>query len=149
MISAPPRTCLASREQRTLANLSPCPKPASPASNGNGPRSPAWRPTSTPAPAHASRERGAKLFATWCAGCHGEAAQGNGPLAGSLGGSYTNLRRSGFHALTVGRGAEEPEKLALARIVRHGLPATSMPGHEWLGDRQVADLVAFLRTLPQ
>ena len=108
-----------------------------------------WQEPLPPAPAHASRERGEKLFATWCAACHGGSAQGNGPLAGSLGGAYTNLRRSGFHALTVGRGAEEPEKLALARIVRHGLPATSMPGHEWLGNQQVADLVAFLRTLPQ
>ncbi|HEX6899869.1 MAG TPA: cbb3-type cytochrome c oxidase subunit II [Thermoanaerobaculia bacterium] len=100
-----------------------------------------------PVPAHASRERGARLFATWCATCHGAAAQGNGPLAGGLGGAYTNLHRSGFHALTVGRGAEEPEKLALARVIRHGIPGTNMPGHEWLGDQQVADLVAYVRTL--
>lgn len=108
-----------------------------------------WEEPLPPAPEPASRERGARLFAAWCAACHGGTAQGDGPLAGSLGGSYTNLRRSGFHALTVGRGAEEPEALALARIVRHGLPGTNMPGHEWLSDQQVADLVAYVRTLPQ
>ncbi len=108
-----------------------------------------WNEPLPAAPAHASRERGAKLFAAWCAACHGATAQGDGPLAGWLGGSYANLRRSGFHALTVGRGAEEPEKLALARVVRHGLPGTHMPGHEWLGDQQVADLVAYVRTLPR
>lgn len=108
-----------------------------------------WDEPLPPAPSPPSRERGARLFAAWCAACHGASAQGNGPLAGSLGGSYANLRRSGFHALTVGRGDEEPEKLALARIVRHGLPGTSMPGHEWLSAQQVADLVAYLRTLPQ
>jgi mono/diheme cytochrome c family protein len=100
-----------------------------------------------PAPAHASSERGAKLFTTWCAACHGATAQGNGPLAGWLGGSYTNLRRSGFHALTAGRGAEEPEKLGLARVIRHGIPGTNMPGHEWLSEQQVADLVAYVRAL--
>ena len=106
-----------------------------------------WNEPLPAAPPHASRERGAKLFATWCAACHGATAQGNGPLAGGLGGSYANLRRSGFHALTVGRGAEEPEKLALARVIRHGIPGTNMPGHEWLNDQQVSDLVAYVRTL--
>ena len=42
---------------------------------------------------------------------------------------------------------EEAERLA--RIVRHGLPPTSMPGHEWLTDQQIADLVAYVKTLPK
>jgi cytochrome c1 len=35
----------------------------------------------------------------------------------------------------------------LARIVKFGLIGTPMPGHEWFSDQQVADVVAFLRTL--
>jgi hypothetical protein len=35
----------------------------------------------------------------------------------------------------------------MARAVRFGLPPGLMPGHEWLSDGEVADLVAFVRTL--
>lgn len=92
-----------------------------------------------------SEERGAALFSTWCANCHGKQGRGDGPLAASLHDPYVNLRKPGFHSIP----AAEPLDRALARIVRHGLPPTSMPGHEWLTDQQVADLVAFVKTLPK
>jgi cytochrome c oxidase cbb3-type subunit 2 len=94
-----------------------------------------------------SAARGAALFATYCAVCHGREGRGDGPLAAALHDPNADLRKPGFHSLARGPGAE-PEERALARIVRHGLPPTSMPGHEWLTDRQIADLVAFVRTLP-
>jgi cytochrome c oxidase cbb3-type subunit 2 len=100
-----------------------------------------------PPPAPPAADRGAALFAAYCAACHGAGARGDGPLALRLGDPYADLRKPGFRALTVAPPTE-PEERALARIVRHGLPPTSMPGHEWLTDQQVADLVAFVRTLP-
>ncbi len=100
-----------------------------------------------PPPSPPSAERGAALFASWCAVCHGAAGRGDGPLAARLSDPHANLRKPTFHALFAGPGAE-PEEQALARIIRHGLPPTSMPGHEWLTGQQVADLVAFVRTLP-
>ena len=91
-----------------------------------------------------SPERGAVLFASYCAVCHGRQGRGDGPLAASLHDPYVNLlRQPGFHSIP----ASEPLDRGLARIVRHGLPPTSMPGHEWLTDQHVADLVAYVKTL--
>jgi len=91
--------------------------------------------------------RGQVVYKRECAVCHGAAGRGDGPLAARLSDPHANLRKPTFHALSAGPGAE-PEEQALARIIRHGLPPTSMPGHEWLTGQQVADLVAFVRTLP-
>ncbi|HSF41388.1 MAG TPA: cbb3-type cytochrome c oxidase subunit II, partial [Thermoanaerobaculia bacterium] len=101
-----------------------------------------------PPPAPPSAARGATLFAQHCATCHGTNGRGDGPLAGKLNDPRANLRKPGFASLPQGPDAE-PEDQALARVIRHGLPPTSMPGHEWLTDQQVADLVAFVRTLPE
>jgi mono/diheme cytochrome c family protein len=90
-----------------------------------------------------SAERGKALFGEYCAVCHGPDGRGDGPLAPKLNDPRANLRKGRFASI---RPGAEPEAAALARIVRHGLPPTAMPGHEWLTDRQVADLVAFLQT---
>jgi cytochrome c oxidase cbb3-type subunit 2 len=90
-----------------------------------------------------SAERGRVLFGEYCAVCHGSQGRGDGPLAAKLNDPKANLRKGRFAAL---RPGVEPEAAGLARIVRHGLPPTAMPGHEWLTDRQVSDLVAFVQT---
>jgi cytochrome c oxidase cbb3-type subunit 2 len=95
-------------------------------------------------PAPSSAARGATLFVTYCAVCHGEEARGDGLYAEQISDPYMNLRKSGFHSVPPGA----PEDQALARIIRYGLPPTTMPGHEWLTDQQIADLVAHVRTLP-
>lgn len=92
-----------------------------------------------------SGKRGAALFASYCTACHGKQGRGDGPLAASLHDPYVNLRKPGFHSIP----ATEPLDRALARIIRHGLPPTSMPGHEWITDQQVADLVSYVKTLPK
>jgi cytochrome c oxidase cbb3-type subunit 2 len=91
----------------------------------------------------ASAARGATLFAGYCAECHGSEGRGDGPLAASLHDPHVNLRKPGFHSI------QRPDEAAIARVIRHGLPPTSMPGHEWLTDQQVADLAAFVKTLPK
>jgi cytochrome c oxidase cbb3-type subunit 2 len=91
-----------------------------------------------------SAARGRVLFDRYCAVCHGAEARGDGPLAAKLNDPKADLRKPRFAAL---RPGVEPEAVALARIVRHGLPPTAMPGHEWLTDRQVSDLVAYVQTL--
>jgi cytochrome c5 len=97
-----------------------------------------------PPPAQPSEARGEDLFARYCAACHGAEGRGDGPLAARLADPLANLRKQGFWNLPPG----PPEDPALARIVRYGLPPTSMPGHEWLTDQEVADLVAYVKTLP-
>jgi len=98
-------------------------------------------PSSTP-----SAARGAVLFAESCAACHGAEGRGEGLLAARLNDPYVTLRKPVFHSV---RPGAEPIEQTLARIIRFGLPPTSMPGHEWLTDQQVADLVAFVKTLPE
>jgi hypothetical protein len=41
----------------------------------------------------------------------------------------------------------EPEPQQLARLVKFGAPGMTMPGHETLSDEDVADVVAFVRSL--
>ncbi len=57
-----------------------------------------------------------------------------------------DLTRPNFLLVREGTGAP-PLDASLARLVRHGLPPTTMPGHEYLTDQEVADLVAWVRTL--
>lgn len=98
-------------------------------------------------PAAPSPARGAALFARHCAVCHGDQARGDGRFSGALNDPIANLRKPGFWTQAPGPEGE-PQARALARLVRHGLPPTSMPGHEWLPDQEAADLVAFVETLP-
>jgi cytochrome c oxidase cbb3-type subunit 2 len=66
---------------------------------------------------------GAELFATHCAVCHGAAGDGDGSLASTLRRPTLDLRH----------GEWAPEDLPrLTRLVRYGIPGTSMPGHEGL-----------------
>lgn len=101
---------------------------------------------SLPATAGSPR-RGRELFATWCAACHGDRGRGDGPLAERFGRPSMDLGKPHFWAVSWGAG-QEPVEDGLARVVRHGIAGTSMPGHEYLRDREVADLAAWVATLP-
>ena len=96
--------------------------------------------------ATASPKHGAMLFARHCAPCHGGNGRGNGPLAEAMRTPAMDLTRDQFTLVSWGAGSE-PLDLGLARAIRFGIANTSMPGHETLGDREVADLVVFVRTL--
>ncbi len=91
--------------------------------------------TPPPPPAAPSLARGARLFATYCAACHGANGAGRRPSGRE---AERPLRQP---AQT--RRLSAPASPSPASI-RHGLPPTSMPGHEWLTDQQVADLVAYV-----
>lgn len=90
--------------------------------------------------------RGRALFGRHCAPCHGVAGRGDGPLAERLPRANLDLGRGELVRAVPVRPGESPEA-ALARVVRFGLPPGAMPGHEWLSDGEVADLVAFVRAL--
>lgn len=89
---------------------------------------------------------GRELFASYCATCHGASARGDGPAAQAVHGQAMNLRKPNFWLPTW--GDEGTLEQGLARLVRFGLAGSSMPGHEWLTDPQLADLTAYLMTLP-
>jgi cytochrome c oxidase cbb3-type subunit 2 len=99
--------------------------------------------------------RGRELFGRWCANCHGSEGGGDGPLAAELDRPALDLTKDGFwwmdRAASGSRGganAADQERTFLARTIRYGLEGTSMAGHEYLTEEQVADLVAFVTTLP-
>lgn len=111
---------------------------------GAGGERPAAAPPRPPRPA--SIARGRHLFAAWCAPCHGAAGRGDGPLAAALHRPAMDLAKGPPWSVSWGAG-QPPLEEGLARVVRQGIPGTSMPGHEWLSDQQVADLAAFVASL--
>jgi cytochrome c oxidase cbb3-type subunit III len=76
----------------------------------------------------AAADRGAKLFATNCAGCHGVSARG-GPGAPDLLRSVLVL--------------DDEKGILIAPVIRNGRPDLGMP-KSTLPDAQIADIVAWL-----
>jgi cytochrome c oxidase cbb3-type subunit 2 len=89
----------------------------------------------TPAPSP-GRHDANRLYARHCAVCHGENADGNGPLAGKLNVKPPDLRHGPF-ARTAGPG-DVP--LLIARIIKFGAIGSDMPGHETLSDGEIMAL---------
>ena len=96
-------------------------------------RGAAWKPAGA-----VDGENGEVLFATHCAACHGAGGYGNGPLAGLFMRPPANLVKGPFIWTTA--GPDQP--LRTARVIKFGIIATDMPGHEVLTDAQVSALVA-------
>lgn len=86
---------------------------------------------------------GQKLFARHCGICHGPEGHGNGKLAPLLAKPPPSLHSGPFVWTPSGDGAES----RMARVVKFGVPGTEMPGHETLGDGEVAALVAYLKRI--
>lgn len=91
--------------------------------------------------------RGRALFGLYCATCHGVEGRGDGPLAAALGRKPAmDLRKGAPWLLSWGAGAP-PLREELANAIRWGIEGTDMPGHETLGDRDVADLAAWVEVM--
>jgi cytochrome c oxidase cbb3-type subunit 2 len=101
----------------------------------------AWRPVATAQLADNAAQR--RLFARWCAGCHGENGRGDGPVATQLVNKPRDLTRDAWRFVPAGAD----EKLALARLIKFGVPGTAMAGREYLPDEAVLSLAAYLQTL--
>lgn len=98
----------------------------------------AWRPASV-APTEPARAR--QIFAQLCASCHGSAGRGDGPLAARLSLRPPDWPVQGWRWVTTGADVE----LALARIIKFGLPGSPMAGHEYLSDQDVLGLARVVR----
>jgi cytochrome c oxidase cbb3-type subunit 2 len=91
-------------------------------------------------------DRGHTAFMALCAQCHGRSAHGDGPVAGKFDRSPTNLRGGPFRYLPDGL-PPELRRNRLARIVKFGLSGSPMPGHEYLDNDTIADLVNYVESL--
>jgi mono/diheme cytochrome c family protein len=83
----------------------------------------------------------------YCAVCHGPQGKGDGSLAIASDKPAANLAKDSFWHVSWGDGAE-PLESAVSRVIRFGVPHTSMPGHEALTDSQIAQLTAYVLTGP-
>ena len=108
----------------------------------------AWQPSpaSRAALAHGDATHGRQLFAQLCVNCHGPSGHGDGPLASKLSLAPPNWPAGGWRRLAPGAD-DSATRLELARLIKFGAPGTPMAGHETLTDRELADLVAHVRTL--
>lgn len=91
-----------------------------------------WQPPS--GEAWAADRRGERLFGALCAGCHGARGNGDGPVAAEL-----SLRPPDF-SRDAWRRADGGDPVAVARIIKFGVPGTPMAGHEYLSDPDVVAL---------
>jgi len=98
--------------------------------------------TWTPSPAAAIPD-GATLYNHHCAVCHGPVGHGDGKLAPLLAKRPANLDLGPFIWTPAGPDLET----RVARVIKHGIPGTDMPGHETLTDAQVVALARYVRYL--
>jgi cytochrome c oxidase cbb3-type subunit 2 len=99
-----------------------------------------WRPQTAERPDPAA---GGRLFARWCAVCHGDSGRGDGKLARRFVKPPANLADGPL----LWTAATEQRELKVARIIKFGIPGTDMPGHEVLTDTQISDLTAYVLRL--
>jgi len=100
---------------------------------------------STPADRQRSIVRGRVLFLRHCAGCHGERADGNGPAAPFFGDHPPRNFLRGEYRFRSTNIPEPPLDEDLFRTIRHGA-GPSMPAWPAFSDRQVRDLVEYLKS---
>jgi mono/diheme cytochrome c family protein len=93
----------------------------------------------------AQREAGKKLYAIYCAQCHGEKGDGEGYAASHLRPRPRNFTTGKFKVRTTPNGALPTHK-DLVNIIRHGMPYTSMPAWPDLADQDVSNLAYFITT---
>ena len=105
-------------------------------------------PTAPAPPVDAAlRARGARLFATHCAGCHGARGAGDGPISPQLVHAPANFTK-GIYELRTTDHEELPADIDLFRTISRGVHGTAMP--PWgvvLSERDRWALVAQLETL--
>ena len=86
------------------------------------------------------------LYRQHCVACHGISGDGAGPTAAMLD-PYPRDFRNGVYKYTSTRGGAKPAWEDLERIVRLGMPGTSMPSFATLGDLETAALVEYVMYL--
>ncbi|MBN2474126.1 MAG: cytochrome c [Pirellulales bacterium] len=86
------------------------------------------------------------LYRQHCAICHGISGDGAGSLAAVMY-PYPRDFRNGVYKYTSTAGGAMPVRDDLDRIVRRGMPGTSMPSFATLPEEQIEALVEYLRYL--
>lgn len=93
----------------------------------------------------AQREHGRQIYMKNCAQCHGDKGDGEGYAAPHLRPRPRNFTLGKFKVRTTPSGAL-PTHQDLMRVIRHGMPYTSMPAWPDLAEQEVSDLAYFITT---
>ena len=93
---------------------------------------------STPALADGDAAAGETAYKGNCSVCHGQAADGNGAAAAAMNPKPTDFTDAAWWA-----GKTDDE---IAAIIKNGKPSSPMNGFAFLGDAEIANIIAFLKT---
>ena len=88
------------------------------------------------------RPHGAALFTEECATCHAPTGLTRTQWRTAFHHLPTNLSTGPYYDLT-----PSTTPLQLAQIIKFGIPATDMPGHEYLSDADIASLTLYLQQI--
>lgn len=89
---------------------------------------------------------GQAVYMKRCQQCHGVSGDGNGPVAGSLYPRPRDYRPGVFKFTTTPYGAK-PRRSDLVRVVKRGVPGTSMPSFDRLADADLEAVVDYVLML--
>lgn len=102
-----------------------------------------------PTPVAANPEAGKKLYARWCAQCHGAEGKGDGPAADFVYPRPRDFTLALYKVRTTPSG-QLPTDHDLFKIISQGLPGTSMPAWEkFIGEEDRWQLVHHLKTFDE
>ena len=93
----------------------------------------------------AQRKSGEALYMKYCSQCHGEKGDGEGYATPHLFPKPRNFTTGKFKVRTTPNGAL-PLHQDLVKIIKTGMPYTSMPAWPALSDQQVNDIAYFITT---
>jgi len=110
----------------------------------------AWMPVREETdPVHAAPPgHGATRFGQLCAPCHGADGRGDGPMVASLSQRPPSFGDRTWRNVQPGLAVADRE-LTLARIIKFGVPGTTMAGHESLDDATVVELARTVEAMSQ
>ncbi len=91
-------------------------------------------------------EAGERVYDRWCAECHGAEGEGDGPAATHMLPRPRDFVAARYQVRTTGTG-QLPTDEDLLRVLRDGIPGTTMPGWPNLSSAEQRDVVAYLKTL--
>lgn len=90
-------------------------------------------------------ERGEAVYRAWCAECHGETGEGDGPSADWMLPPPRDFTGARYKIRTTGSG-ELPTDADLHEVIREGLPGTTMPGWPDLSETEREAVIEYIKS---
>lgn len=90
--------------------------------------------------------RGAELYGRWCAECHGPEGAGDGPAADRMLPRPRDFTAARYQVRTTGSG-ELPTDADLSRVIRDGIPGTTMAGWPNLSSSDQREVIEYIKGL--